>query len=69
MIESAQQLELAEKALRKIVCDLIADAPSSPTIYETVLELAAVGKAMQERIRVELESSDSQIVLCVGAGI
>ena len=69
MIATAQHLDRAERALRQIVCDLIVVAPSSPSVYATVLELAEVGKAMQERIRVELKEAEGEAVLCIGANI
>ncbi len=51
MIATAKCLEQAELGLRRVICDLVAVAPSSPAIYATILELAAVGQAIQERIR------------------
>ena len=69
MIQAASHLEQAEKALRQVICDLLAVAPSSPNVYETVLELAEIGKKMQQRIAAELQDDEAQRALCVGANI
>ena len=69
MLRTAQHLEKAEAALRQVIIDLIAVSPSSPAFYSTALELAEVGKAIQERIRLELQEAEGEAALCIGAGI
>ncbi len=69
MIETAQRLERAEMGLRKISCDLLVAAPSSTAIYETVMELAILGKAIRERIQRELREAEGEAEMCIGAGI
>jgi hypothetical protein len=57
MTQAAQLLEKAEKALRQIYCDLIVAASDFTAIYETVMELAVLGKAIRVRIQKELEEA------------
>ena len=56
-------------ALRQIGCDLIVAAPSSMAIYETVMELAVLGKTIRERIQAELREAEGEAALCIGANI